>query len=145
MHQTSQKYLSLFKNLLKSLCGGTGIRFLQLAAESSYVPYPLYGGSGCFFCSTKIALFLLGRSIGVKSSAVDMTDKNWQYVTRSFTWKSISGWQHKLLSLLHWLRRLNHCVVYAEGWVLSEFCHLVPNIFDNPFDAPHKIYLMLDF
>lgn len=73
MHQARQKYLSLFKNLLKSLCGGTGIRSLQLAAESSYVPYPLYGGSGCFSCSVKTALSALGCSSGVKSSAVDMT------------------------------------------------------------------------
>ena len=81
MHQTSQKYLSLFKNLLKSLCGGTGIRFLQLAAESSYVPYPLYGGSGRFPCSINTALSALGSSSGVKSSVVDMTNENWQIVT----------------------------------------------------------------
>lgn len=81
VHQTSQKYLSLFKNLLKSLCGGTGIRFLQLAAESSYVPYPLYGGSGCFPCFIKTVLSALGSSSGVKLSAVDITNENWQFVT----------------------------------------------------------------
>jgi hypothetical protein len=70
----------LFKNLLKSLCGGTGIRFLQLAAESSYVPYPLYGGSGRFPCFIKTAVgekeSTLGCASGVKSSAVDMTNEN---------------------------------------------------------------------
>jgi hypothetical protein len=43
---------------------------LQLAAESSYEPYPLYGGSGHVSCFITTPLSALGRSSGVKSSAV---------------------------------------------------------------------------
>lgn len=75
VYQTTQEYLSLLKNLLKSRCGGTGIIFLQLAAESSYVPYPLYGGNGHVSCFITTPLSGLRCSCGVKSSAVDIVKK----------------------------------------------------------------------
>jgi hypothetical protein len=71
----STQYLSLLKNLSKSRCGGTGIRFLQLAAESAYVPYPLYGGNRRVSCFITTSLAGLRCSRGVKSSAVDIVKK----------------------------------------------------------------------
>jgi hypothetical protein len=72
VYQTTYEYLSLLKDLSNCRRDGTGITCLQLAAESSYVPYPLYGGNGRVSCFITTPLSGFRCSHGVKSSAVNI-------------------------------------------------------------------------
>lgn len=67
-------YLSFSINLMKSLCGGFGIRPIQEQRESSSDPNPLYGGTGLGTALPLSALYAIGLNSSVEEDLRNYDD-----------------------------------------------------------------------